>query len=359
VRAIVRRKEIQRLGAPTLKDVAARAGVSYQTVGKVLNGKGTTAPATREHILRVADELGYVPNIFARGLLAHSTFTIGLIASATGDTVQLQGIANVEREARRQGHSVIISSVDGDGSDGEDSLRALIERRVDGILISAPQLVEHDRCGELVQTLGSRIPVVSFHPVAGCDVSIVSPDFAHAAVLAVRHLLALGHRAIGSVTGPADRHFTRIRLGAYRATLRAAGIAYDPALTEPGDWEIEGGYQAAHLLLDRAPQITAIYAQNDLMAVGVLSALHDRGCRVPEDCAVVGCDDLPIAARTIPPLTTVRVPLDRGSEIATRLLLDLIRTPASSRQDIVLPVSLVYRASSGHRHTSRANMDPQ
>jgi DNA-binding LacI/PurR family transcriptional regulator len=336
---------------PTLKDVAARAGVSYQTVGKVLNGKGATAPQTRERILRAADELGYVPNYLARGLIGRNTLTIGLMASAVGDTVQAQGITSVEREARRRGHSVLISGVASDGTDGAESLQSLLERRVDGIMISAPQLESDSRFGELLQTIAGRTPVVSFHPIAGGNVSVVTADFAQAAVLAMRHLLALGHRRIGTVTGPAHAHFTRVRLDPYLELLRDAGIAVDHSLIEPGDWEIEGGYQATHLLLDRAPDVTAIYAQNDLMAVGVLSALHDRGWRVPDDCAVVGCDDQPLAARTIPPLTTVRVPLEQLRALATSLLLDLIRAPSSPAQQIVLPVSLVYRASSGQRVT--------
>lgn len=337
------------MGAPTLKDVAARAGVSYQTAGKVLNGKGSTAPKTRERILRVANELGYTPNLFARGLIARSTFAIGLIASAQGDTVLTQGIVNVERVARSQGHSVVYAGVAVDGSDGEDCLQTLLDRRVDGVLISAPQLVEHRGFGERLEALNGRVPLVSFHPVAGGVVSTVTADFRQAAVLAMRHLLALGHRRIGTVTGPTGRHFTRIRLDAYRETLEEAGIPFDPACVEAGDWEIEGGYRATHALLDRVPDLTAIYAQNDLMAVGVLSALHDRGVRTPEECAVVGCDDLPLAARTIPPLTTVRVPLEQKSELAARLLLDLIREPSLGPQHIVLPVSLVYRASSGRK----------
>jgi DNA-binding LacI/PurR family transcriptional regulator len=335
--------------SPTLKDVAARAGVSYQTVGKVLNGKGATAAETRDRIFRAAAELGYVPNYLARGLIGQSTLTIGLMASAVGDTVQMQGIASVEREARRRGHSVLISGVAGDGSDGVESLRSLLERRVDGILISAPQLEADSHFGELLRTLAGSTPVVGFHPIAGGNVSVVTADFAQAAVLAMRHLLALGHRRIATVTGPANAHFMRVRLDPYLELLRDAGIAIDQSLIEPGDWEIEGGYQATHLLLDRAPDLTAIYAQNDLMAVGVLSALHDRGWRVPDDCAVVGCDDQPLAARTIPPLTTVRVPLEQLRVLATSLLLDLIHTPSSPPQHIVLPVSPIYRASSGRR----------
>lgn len=337
------------MDTPTLKDIAARAGVSYQTVSKVLNGKGATTPQTRDRILRAADELGYVPNTLARGLISRSTLAIGLMTSASGDTVQMQGIATTEREARRRGHSVIVKDVASDGSDAEEGLRALLERRVDGLLISAAQLVDDARFGAILQTQAGHLPVVSFHPIAGCEVSRVSADFAHAAILAVRHLLALGHQRIGTITGPAGHYYARIRLDPYVQALQDAGIAFDPALVEPGDWEIEGGYQATHRLLDRAPNITAIYAQNDLMAVGVLSALHDRGCRVPDDCAVVGCDDLPVAARTIPPLTTVRVPLAQKSELATSLLLDLIHHPGGAPQQVMLPVSLVYRASSGQR----------
>ena len=334
----------------SLKDVAARAGVSFQTASKVLNGKGTVSAETRRRILGAADALGYVPNALARSLLTSRTCTIGVIASDFSDTVLSQIVVGVEREARRHGHCVIIGSVDRDGSDGARYLRELIERRVDGIVTVAPKLEGDPRVGELLR---GGVPAVTTHHVAGGGVSVVRPDDFQAAFLATRHLTALGHRRIGTITGCRAGRVSHIRVEGYRHALVESGIPFDPDLVEAGDWEVEGGYQATHRLLDRAPDLTAVFAQNDPMAVGVLSALHDRGWGVPDDCAVVGCDDLTLAARTIPPLTTVHVPFLETGETAARLLVESIGARAAKRtpepRQVLLPVHLVYRASSASR----------
>ncbi|MGH3145088.1 MAG: LacI family DNA-binding transcriptional regulator, partial [Rubrobacter sp.] len=136
-------------------------------------------------------------------------------------------------------------------------------------------------------------------------------------------------------------------LDGYRTALEDAGLAFDPTLVEGGYWQAEGAYEATMKLLDREPGITAVFAQNDTMALGVLSALGARGIGVPDDCAVVGCDDIPIAAHTIPPLTTVHVPFFETGETAVRLLLDLISGEENTRRRVLLPVRLVRRASCG------------
>lgn len=328
----------------SIKDVAARAGVSFQTAGKVINGKGAVSPATRERILLAAEELGYVPNAVARGMVTRSTCTLGLMASTGGDTVLSMSVAIVERAARRSGNSLIVGGIAPDGADGPEVARSLLERRVDGILVLAPQLEDDPVTGAIV----AQVPAVSTNPMVGA-VSTVQADFHRAAVLAIDHLLSLGHRRIGAIAGPPARSVARSRLDGYRETLARAGIAFDPALVEIADWEIEGGYQATGRLLDRAPDLTAIYAQNDLMAVGVLSAIHDRGLRVPHDCAVVGCDDLPFAARTIPPLATVRFPLAETNERAVAVLLEIIRDRTTQPRHEMLDVAPVWRASSGWR----------
>jgi LacI family transcriptional regulator len=330
---------------PSLKDVAARAGVSFQTTSKVLNGKGTVSAETRRRILAVADELGYVPNGLARSLLSRSTCTIGVVASDFTDTVLTQVVVGVEREARRHGHCVIIGSVDREGSDGERYLRVLLERRVDGIVMVAPKLEVNARVGAILR---GSVPAVSIHHIAGGGVPVVNPDHWQVGRLAVGHLTALGHRRIGTVTGPSERREARLRLDGYRRALGDGGVPFDPALVEEGDWSLEGGYQAGHRLLARAPDVTAVFAQSDTTAMGLLAALHDRGRRVPDDCAVVGCDDLPLAARTIPPLTTVRLPFYETGETAARLLLDIIAGRTTEPPpEVVLPVHLVCRSSSG------------
>ena len=327
-----------------MRDVASKAGVSFQTVGKVLNGKGSVSPETRERILGAAEDLGYVPNALARSLVTRSTCTIGIVASDLSDAELARFVVGAEREARRQGHGVLIGSIDRKGTDAERYLRMLLERRVDGILTAAPQMERNGRIGELLR---GTVPAVSIHRVPGGGVSLVGSDHVETALLATRHLLGLGHRRIATITGSGGRQVTSMRLKGYERALKEAGVPYEGGLVESGDWEADGAYEAVLRLLDRAPDITAFYAQNDTMALGVLSALHERGFGVPEDCAVVGCDDIPMAAHALPPLTTVHVPFFETGETAVRLLLDIIAGRTEKPRRVLLPVHLVRRASCG------------
>ncbi len=324
--------------------MASRAGVSFQTVSKVLGGKGTVAPETEERILKAAKELGYVPNALARSLVTQKTRTIGLVASDLSDTVLAQFVVGAEREARRQGHSTLIGSVGRDDADIERCLRLLLERRVDGILTAAPRLENNPWVGEMLR---GSVPTVSIHHISGGGISLVGSDHTRTGYLATRHLLDLGHRRIATIKGTEHRQVTLSRHKGYRQALKEAGVPYDEVLVEAGDWEAEGGYLGTRRLLDRAHDITAIFAQSDTMALGALHALYDLGLRVPEDCAVVGCDDIPMAAHTIPPLTTVHIPFYETGETAAKLLIETIAGKVDGMRRELLPVHLVPRASSG------------
>ena len=329
--------------------------MSFQTVGKVLNGKGSVSPETRERILDAARGLGYVPNALARSLVTQSTCTIGIVASDLSDAVLARFVVGAEREARRRGHGVLIGSIDREGTDAERYLRMLLERRVDGILTAAPQMERDARIGELLR---DSVPAVSIHRVPGGGVSLVGSDHVETALLATRHLLGLGHRRVATVTGSPDRQVTSHRLRGYRSALAEAGVELDPTLVERGYWEADGAYEATLRLLDRTRGITAVYAQNDTMALGVLSALHERGIAVPEDCAVVGCDDIPIAAHAIPPLTTVHIPFFETGETAVRLLLGRISGEKSRPRPVLLPVRLERRVSCGAGGVTTRNYSP-
>jgi LacI family transcriptional regulator len=330
----------------SLKDIAARAGVSFQTASKVLNGGGNVKPETRERILAAARELGYVPNAVARGLIAQSTRTVGILADDLADWVLAQFVVGAEREARRQGHAVLIGTLDRTTTGGAAAgqARLLIERRVDGLIAATPQVEQDESVAELLR---GRIPVVSMYHVPGRGVPVVGSHHRQTGQLATEHLARLGHRRIATITGPETRRVVATRLRGWRLALTAAGLEPDPDLVEEADWTADGGYHATHRLLDRAGDVTAVFAQNDMMAVGVLAALHDRGLAVPGDVAVVGCDDLPMVARTIPPLTTVRIPTYETGEHAVRLLLDLIAGRGHVPDRVLLPVQLVVRASCG------------
>jgi LacI family transcriptional regulator len=326
----------------SIKDIAAQTGVSFQTVSKVLTGKGAISEATRERVQEAATALGYVPNALARSLVQGATRTLGVLASDLSDTVLAQFLVGAEREARRQAHSVVIATVAPDGADGEHALQALLERRVDGILLAAPQLEHDERLGQLLRR---RVHAVSVHHVLGGDISTVGSDQVLVGRLATDHLVQLGCRRIGTIGGAVERRVTRSRLYGYHAGLHAAGLPFRSDLVEHGSWEVEGGYQATLRLLAREPGIDGLVVQNDSMALGALSALHDLGKRVPDDCAVVGCDDLPLAARTIPPLTTIHIPFYETGKTAMRLLLQEIEHPEAAPQQLLLPIQLICRAS--------------
>jgi LacI family transcriptional regulator len=313
----------------SLKEVAAAAGVSFQTASKVLNGgKVRVSAQTEERILAAARELGYSPNTIARSLVRRSTCTLGLIASDMADGALARFAVAAEREARRHGHAVLVGNLGPGGEDGADVVRMLIERRVDGLIAAAPQLEDDLVVAEMLR---SRIPTVSMHHVPGGGVPVLGSNHRDTGRLAVGHLVRLGHRRIGTVAGPLRRRVVRSRLRGYEDTLREAGLEPAEDLVVEADWTAGGAAAATRLLLERERTLTAVFVHSDTMAIGVLSALAAAGRRVPGDVAVVGCDDMPFAEYLIPALTSVRVPFEETGQQAVRLLLARIRGPGSER----------------------------
>jgi LacI family transcriptional regulator len=325
----------------SLKDVAARSGVSFQTASKVLNGhSGVASPSTRERILRAAAKLGYVPNAMARGLVRQASVTIGVLADDFSDLAVSQFVLAAQRAAASRGHGALISSVHAD-VDAELAVRKLLEYRVDGILVAAPSLEDEPRLGV---ALRGPLPVVSINRIHGGGVPMIGSDHAMTGTLAARHLLGLGHRRIGTVIGPRGRQVVQRRMRGFREALRAAGQPLPERRIAEADWTYDGGWAATHRLLDTDPTITAVFVHNDVMAMGALKALHERGLRLPADCSVVGCDDLSFAAYLVPPLTTVRIPFEETGARAAALLLDRIGGKDIPARDL-LPVELVVRES--------------
>ena len=326
----------------SVKDVAARSGVSFQTTSKVLNGGGSVSEVTRARILQVASDLGYVPNLQARSLVMQRTQTIGLIAGDLSDRNLSRAIVGAEREARRQGYGVMISSIEPEGSGTEYALPAMMERRVDGILLVAPQMEED---AGLAHVLSPTLPVVSLHHVPGETVATVTADDEMAGYLATRHLLMRQHRMIAMVTGPSGRSAAKDRVRGYRRALAEADVPFADELVDDGRSELRGAEAAVVRLFERNPGITAVFAHTDVMAIGALRALHSLGKAVPKQCSVVGCDDIDSAAYTNPPLTTVHMPFfETGSE-AMRLLLDMIKIGSLEPRRVLLPVRLIERSS--------------
>jgi LacI family transcriptional regulator len=329
----------------SLKDVAAQAQVSFQTASKVLNGTDVrVAPETATRILAAADELNYLPNALARSLLQRSTATIGLVIASVTDAALARVAVGIQEEANRHGHAILLASLPAADTHGADVVRMLFERRVDGIIVAPPQLEEDFEFAAIVR---SSVPAVVLQHVPGGGVPFVGSDDRHAGRLATEHLLNLGHRYIGTVTGPYRRWIVRSRLFGYEEALRQAGATVSEDLVAEADWTPAGGAQALRILLEREPRTTAVFVHNDEMAIGVLRELRCLGRRVPDDVAVVGCDDLPLAEHLTPSLSSVHVPFGEIGRLAVRVLLERLSAKRSVPDLSLLPVSLSVRESCG------------
>lgn len=326
--------------APNIRDVAKRAGVSYQTVSRVLNNSPALREQTRERVLGAIDELGYRPNAAARALVTSRSNTIGVLSSQTalyGPTTSIQAI---EVAARAAGYRLSVTSID---SGDYDSIRAgldfLIAQSIDALVVLAPQV----RVFEAIREASIDVPFVTLEATELDPGRSISVDQAGGARLAVRHLVELGHERILHIAGPDDWIEAQARHDGYAAELRAAGLTpLDPVV---GDWTAEFGYRAGlDLLADRV--FTAVFCGNDQTALGFIHACRERGIQVPEDVSVVGFDDTPESAHFAPTLTTVRqdfVEIGRGA--VELLLAELGGEPVVPRAPIA-PELIIRRSTS-------------
>lgn len=334
--------------AITLQDVARAAGVTPAAVSYALAGKGTLSAATRARILKCATELGYRPNLVARGLVTQQTHTIGLIVGDIANPFYGAAAQAVERTAYRAGYRAFFVSTDRDEHLGAELLADLCARRVDGILAVSGGLP----AGTVRATMATGMPVVwCMWEDEGSDLTpAVDLDYYAAGRLVADHLVALGHRRIGIVAhGPnpgAPVHEHRLRVAGCRAGLAAAGSPLDEALLVFGDSTVESGAIAGRALLTGPAPPTAVFATNDLMALGVLGAARELGVRVPDELSIVGFDDILAAAFAGPPLTTVRVDVVDIMTHATSLLLDTIAGVQPAVPRAWVP-ALVVRGSTG------------
>lgn len=331
----------------SMSDVAARSGVSVQTVSRVVNGAPEVAPGTRERVERAIAELGYRPNTTARALATGSTRTLGLVTQYLHQYGPAKTMVALERSARQAGYSLRVAVAhDSSGAAVEAAVAALVAESVDAVVA----LATHVDALPAVDRLRTTVPVVTVQAGPDPRRPTVCVDQEAGARLAVRHLLDLGHETVHHVPGPAWSAEARRRERGWRAELLAAGAPVPTPLH--GDWTAASGVSAGRRLADlvRRPPAgcgppTAVFVANDQMAVGVLSALHDAGVAVPEEVSVVGFDDVPEAAYLRPPLTTVRQDFTELGRRGIALALD---RPAAPAGDAAAPVppELVVRASS-------------
>jgi LacI family xylobiose transport system transcriptional regulator len=332
-------KEHGGVGSATLADIAREAGVSAPTVSKVLNGRADVAPATRERVEELLRRHGYR----RRRTAAQPAPLIELVFHELESAWAMEVIRGVESVAREEALSVVLSESAGRLSLGQSWVDGVLARRPTGVVLVLSGL---DRLQQ-AQLTSRDIPFAVIDPAGdpGDDVPAVGATNWQGGLVATRHLLDLGHRRIAAITGPSRMMCSRARVDGYRAALETAGVPFDPALVREGSFHHEAGYTAGLELLRMAERPTAVFAGNDLQALGVYEAARELGLRIPDDLSVVGFDDLPLARWVGPPLTTVRQPLSEMGAAASRLVVDLAhgRRPTSLRLD--LATHLVERSS--------------
>lgn len=328
----------------TIKQVAHEAGVSVATVSRVLNDTGPVAADTQRRVREVSERLRYFPHGAARSLITKKTHAVGVLLPDIYGEFFSEIIRGMDLAARERGYHLLVSGSHGDKAEMEAVLRAT-RGRVDGLVVMSPDADAQTLQANLPDTL----PIVMLNSRRAGDTfdSITVDNYAGASEM-VRHLASLGHRRIALVKGPANNYDARERLRGYRDTVRALSIERSHDFEFDGDFTEEAGYRAGELIATLDPRPTAVFATNDAMAIGVLSALHGAGVRVPEDVAVVGFDDIPICRFVSPPLTSVRVAISElGVRAIERLLHAIEAKDAHRRRHETVPTGLVVRSSCG------------
>ncbi|KNC19374.1 LacI family transcriptional regulator [Arthrobacter sp. RIT-PI-e] len=303
-----------------MRDVARRAGVSHQTVSRVINGHPSLRTETRARVLAAMDELNFRPNRAARALVTSRTTTIGVLVSKGFEYGPAASLQAIDSAARAAGYAVDIAHLDTmDACLIRAALDRLLAHGVDGLIILAPQA----QTLREIERLSITLPFVTVHSSREQDDHRLSVDQAGGAALATRHLLELGHRRIVHVAGPGNWLETAARARGYLSEMLAWG--QEPEILGSGNWTAESGYRAGRLMLED-PGITAVFSSNDQTALGVMHAFHEAGRRIPEDLSVVGFDDVPEAAHFWPPLTTVRQDFPELGRRCVATLLELMGT---------------------------------
>jgi DNA-binding LacI/PurR family transcriptional regulator len=326
-------------GPLTIAQLAALAGVSTATVSKVVNGRSDVAAATRELIEDLIRRHGYR----RQRRPSKSAALIDVLFHELRGLYPVEILNGVEAVAREHRLGVVVSELGGRHVPGQGWVEDVLARRPHGVVSVFTGLT-----ADQTDRLYSRdIPLVLLDPTGDPDHDAPSVGASNwnGGLAAARHLIALGHRRIAVVTGPEHLEASRARLDGFRAGMDLAGVPLDPALERHGDFMIEGGREHARALLRLDEPPTAIFACNDGTAVGVYHAAAEAGVRIPEDLSVVGFDDLPKAKWTIPPLTTIRQPLNEMGAAAARMIVALAAGEPLPQQRVELATELVVRES--------------
>lgn len=326
-----------------MKDVAKLAGVSTATVSRVLAGKENINEETRQKVLQAIEQLSYKPNRLARNLRKLESKTIVAVVPDITNMFFFDIIRGIESVAHQNGYHVLLGNTANDINREIDYIELIKEKLADGVILLTARIPVQ----QIVEIVEELPVVLACEYIDGADVPMVTIDNISSARKAVNHLVSLGHRRIGFISGPLQVILSRDRLKGYHQGLHQHNLPIEESLIQEGDFTLESGYRMASRLLALTHPPTAIFAANDEMAIGAIQAIREKGYRVPDDIAVVGFDDIRLATLFDPPLTTVSQPkLEIGSKAAEVLIRILNNEPLERRQ-IVLEDHLIIRESCG------------
>lgn len=332
----------ERARMPSIRDVARLAGVSHQTVSRVLNDHPSIRPETKARVLDAISVLDYRPNLAARALVTSRSNTLGILSATIGEFGPTSSIASIEDAARAEGYSVSTLNLASTAPDTIGAaVRQLVREHVDGIVVLAPQV----RVFHVLRGMAVSVPFVTLQTASGSDGVSLSADQVAGARLITEHLIALGHTDILHLAGPQDWIEAESRMRGYLDALLDADLPTLPPIR--GDWTADFGYFAGQELARRR-DFTAVFAANDVMAIGLMHGFRDAGLGVPQDVSVVGFDDVPVAAHVAPPLTTVHQDFPELGRRAVQILLAQIRGEGAPEFGALAP-ELRVRSSSAAR----------
>ncbi|HEY9064239.1 MAG TPA: LacI family DNA-binding transcriptional regulator [Burkholderiaceae bacterium] len=324
----------------TIRDVAQHAQVSVTTVSHVLNSTRFVSEDATSRVQAAIAALNYVPSAVARSLKSSRTHTVGMMIPNNSNPYFAEIIRGIEDACFAAGFNVILCNSDDDPHKQAAYVRVLSEKQVDGLIVLSsggdPDLLDMLRNASMPQVVVDR-------ELEDLAADLVEVDHEGGARLAVEHLIALGHTRIACIAGPLALSPARQRVQGWRGALAAAGLPGDETLVAIGSFTAEGGHAAMRALLERRP--SAVFASNDLMAIGAICAAAEAGLRVPQDLSVIGFDDIALAAFSNPPLTTIAQPKHQTGELAARMLLQRIAKPKRPLQREILRPTLVLRRS--------------
>ncbi len=325
----------------SMKDVAERAGVSISTVSRVISRKIPVDASTEQRVRTAIDELNYRPNLLAAGLRSKSGRSIGLIVPRISDPFFSSLIDHVDRAVIDRGYNLLLFNTHSDPDFEQQIIDNLVSRHVDGIIFA----MASDESWAIEMLAGVDVPIVMLDRIADTDKLLsLRLDNEGAGALAAEHLASLGHHRVACVTGPLKVHLCIDRLNGFLAALNKRGILMEKECIFEGDFSYSAGILAAERLAMIQPRITAIWAQNDLMAAGVLKGVIARGRRVPEDVSIIGMDDLLLPQMLQPSLSTIIQPVQQMAEKAVEMIMDVIKKIPTERH-IVLEPTLAARES--------------